>query len=257
VKTSLSYIIIFLLFILYNLAYLPVIDFRPYKPGTNLTEAMAIPPGAPSDKYDIRFIYEKDGVQKEFTLNDYPADDTTWKFIDQKSILISAGYIPPVHDFSLATDDGTDMTPLILGEQGFTVLMIARKLDKANEKYLMKGIDLGAMLEQTGTGFYIVTSSPASEAASCTRGLKTLFADETTLKTVIRANPGFVLLNKGTVMAMWSGRDLPEADKFTSDLNSLAIENHANKNKILVIFILILLVMFSFSVTSVLRRTDN
>ena len=102
----------------YNLAWLPVIDFRPYKVGTNIPEAMAIPPGAPADKYDIRFIYEKDGVQKEFTLNDYPANDTTWKFIDQKSVLISKGYVPPVHDFRLVTGQGIDMTDQITEASG-------------------------------------------------------------------------------------------------------------------------------------------
>ena len=93
----------------YNLAYLPVIDFRPYKVGTNLAEAMTVPPDATPDKYDIRFIYEKDGNQKEFTLNDYPADDTSWKFIDQKSVLISKGYVPPIHDFALMTGVGVDV----------------------------------------------------------------------------------------------------------------------------------------------------
>ena len=71
-NATLAFSFLFLLFMRYNLAYLPVIDFRPYKVGTNLPEAMSVPPDAQADRYDIRFIYEKAGEQKEFTLNDIP-----------------------------------------------------------------------------------------------------------------------------------------------------------------------------------------
>ena len=157
---------LFLLFMCYNLAYLPVIDFRPYKVGTNIPEAMSVPPDAEADRYDIRFIYEKDGLQKEFTLNDYPADDTTWKFIDQKSVLISEGYVPPIHDFTLVDGQGVDMTEQVTGSEGDVMLMIARKLDKSDRDGLAKGFDLGMELQREGRKFYIVTATPYEEARS-------------------------------------------------------------------------------------------
>ena len=67
---------------------------------------MEIPEGKPADEYLTTFIYEKDGVQKEFTLENYPSDDSSWKFIDQKSVLIKKGYQPPIHDFSITTTEG-------------------------------------------------------------------------------------------------------------------------------------------------------
>lgn len=152
-SATLAFSVLFLLFMRYNLAYLPVIDFRPYKVGTNLPEAMSVPPDAEPDRFDISFIYEKDGLQKEFTLNDYPADDTAWKFVDQKSVLISRGYVPPVHDFTLVDGQGADMTEQVIGSEADVMLMIARKLDKSDRDGLNRGYDLGIKLREKAGSF--------------------------------------------------------------------------------------------------------
>jgi len=251
-----AYAVIFLLFVWYNLSWLPVIDFRPYRPGTSLPEAMARPADAPEDKYDIRFIYRKEGVTKEFTLQDYPANDTTWEFVDQKSVLVSAGYKPPVHDFYLVTGDGADMTEDILGRPGFTLLMIAGKLEKSNKKGLSDGLDLGFEVQKQNIGFYIVTATPAEEAGAYTSGFTTLFADQTTLKTVIRANPGFLLLQNGTVMAMWSHRDVPSSDKFSGDLNALSVKTHVRRNSFLFAVCSVLIISLLFFITLPLRKKE-
>ncbi|HPH73964.1 MAG TPA: DoxX family protein, partial [Bacteroidales bacterium] len=140
---TLAYVFLFLLFMRMNLAYLPVIDFRPYSIGTNIAESMSIPHDAVPDKYDIRFIYEKDGVQQEFTLDNYPADDTLWKFIDQKSVLISKGYEPPISGFTLMTEQGVDMTDQVTRQDGDVMLMVARRLDESDRDGLTKGYRLG------------------------------------------------------------------------------------------------------------------
>ncbi len=256
IKSTSACIIVFLVFICFNLSYLPVIDFRPYKPGTNLPEAMAIPQGSPADEYDLKFIYEKNGVEKEFTLDNYPADDTLWKFVDQKSILISKGYTPPVHDFSLITSDGTDMTDVLLSDQGYTILMISRRLEKPDAKSLTEGFNLGRLLKEKNIGFYIVTSSNAEEAEKINPGFTILYGDETTLKTVIRSNPGYVMLHNGTVMAMWSHKGLPSPESFGTDLNSLAINSQYQKNTVLIIIITTLFILLTVSLTSRFRRID-
>lgn len=250
-------VIAFLLFMWYNLAYLPVIDFRPYRVGTNLPEAMSVPPGAPADKYDIRFIYEKDGVQKEFTLSDYPADDTAWKFIDQKSVLISAGYVPPLHDFRLVTENGVDMTDHITGSGEHLLLMVARRLEKADREGLLQGYDLGLSLQDKGKGFYIVTATPFETAAEIAPGFSLLFADETTLKTVIRSDPGFLLLHNGTVMAQWSAKNLPDKTEFDGDLNALAVRTLTRKKNILTIISSVLIVSLFVALSARFRLTDN
>lgn len=248
-NATLAFIFIFLLFMRYNLACLPLIDFRPFSTGTSLPEAMAIPPDAEPDKYDIRFIYEKDGVQQEFTLNNYPADDTAWKFIDQKSLLISKGYIPPIHDFTLVTEQGVDMTDQVTGQPGDVMLMIARDLDKSDRDGLVRGYDLGVELQKRGVRFYILTATPPYEAQGMVTGFNALFADEITLKTVIRSDPGFVLLHNGTIMGKWSYQTLPDTKEFSGDLNALAIRTQTKRNGRMVAVIALLTVLLAVTVT--------
>ena len=209
-----SAIFVFILFVLFNLIYLPVLDFLPYKTGVKIAEKMVIPEGVPSDEYQTTFIYEKEGEKKEFTLNNYPANDTTWKFIDQKSILIKKGYQPPIHDFSITSLNAEDLTQKVLSNQGFTVLMISRKLSAAGTKHLSDGFELGNYCIKNGIDFYILTASGTVEAKSYDNGLNFCSTDEITLKTMIRANPGYILLKDGTIIEKWSWANLPEKEWF-------------------------------------------
>jgi hypothetical protein len=254
---TLFFSFLFLLFMRYNLACLPIIDFRPYKVGTILPEAMAIPHDAEPDKYDIRFIYEKDGIQKEFTLSDYPADDTTWKFIDQKSVMTSRGYEPDIHDFTLMTREGADMTEEVTGNQGDVLLMVARRLEKSDRDGLVKGYDLGLALRESETEFYIVTATTPDKANGLVKGFNALYGDETTLKTVIRSDPGFVLLHNGTVAAKWSYHNLPARDEFTGDLNALALKNQAATRNRLVVISSILALLLAVALTLPFRLSSG
>jgi uncharacterized membrane protein YphA (DoxX/SURF4 family) len=85
----------------YCIKHLPIIDFRPYKIGKNIQEGMTIPESEEDnvDIYESVFVYEKDGTQKEFSLDNLP--DSTWTFIDAEHKLIKKGYQPPIHDFSI------------------------------------------------------------------------------------------------------------------------------------------------------------
>jgi Methylamine utilisation protein MauE len=206
--------ILFVLFALFNLRYLPVIDFLPYRKGVTIAKEMVIPEGAPPDQYRTTFIYEKDGKKKEFTLDNYPANDTSWKFIDQKSVLIKKGYQPPVHDFSITSMNGEDLTQKVLSNPGYTLLMISKKLREAPAKSLDEGFDLGKYCLSNGIDFYVLTASGTAEAKSYKNGLTFCSTDETTLKTMIRANPGYILLRNGTIEGKWSGADCPDKEWF-------------------------------------------
>ncbi|MDX9729073.1 MAG: DoxX family protein [Bacteroidales bacterium] len=259
---TVAYIFFFLVFMRMNLTYLPALDFRPYKVGTNIAEAMTIPEDAEPDKYDIRFIYEKDGVQQEFTLNDYPANDTAWKFIDQKSVLISRGYVPPIHDFTLINREGVDMTEHVTRYEGDVVLMIARRLEKSDRDGLMKGYNTGMELQRHGKEFYIVTATAPAEAEPLVTGFNALFADEIMLKTVIRSDPGFILLHNGTIAAKWSYHNLPDQEEFRGDLNTLAIKSMKDFTGRLIMLIAILFIIFAVALSvphtrSTLKDTNN
>ena len=83
----------------YCLYDLPLFDFRPYHIGADIRKGMEIPEGAEQPTFETTFILKKDGKTKEFTLDNYP--DSTWTFVDSKTVQTSEGYVPPIHDFSM------------------------------------------------------------------------------------------------------------------------------------------------------------
>jgi hypothetical protein len=197
-------------FSLFNLRYLPVIDFLPYKTGTVIKNKMTVPVGAPTDKYETTFIYEKEGQKKEFTIENYPADDTAWKFVEQKSVLISKGFVPEIHDFSITSMNKTDLTDSILANKGYTLLMISKKLEKAEKMKLEKGFETGLKCRNQGIDFYILTSSGSYLISGYANDLPFCQTDETTLKSMVRSNPGYILLRNGTIAGKWSWANLPD-----------------------------------------------
>jgi triosephosphate isomerase len=205
---------LFVLFCIGNLRYLPLIDFLPYKKDVRIADQMIIPEGAEPDKYLTTFIYEKNGEQKEFTLENYPADDTTWIFVDQKTTLLEQGYQPPIHDFAITTLDGIDITNQILADTGYTLLMISKKLEEADTVRLHNGFNTGQSVQSAGISFYVLTATSSDEILKHSNGLQFCTADETTLKTMLRSNPGYMLIHNGTIAGKWSTATLPETEWF-------------------------------------------
>lgn len=222
---------------------MPLFDFRPYKLGVNITEAMTIPEGAPVDEYRSTLYYQKDGVTKEFNENNIPWQDSTWKFVDSKSVLVKKGYTAPIESFGLMTTFGRDITDSILTYPNYYFLVVAYRLDRTNQKVVSKLNDIYFKAKANGYGFACATASTQGEIAafSSKTGAEYPFinADETMLKTVIRANPGLILLNKGTIIGQWHYSQLPPADYFNGDLNAKQISTlvEASSNRLSVMLI--------------------
>ena len=318
----------------YCLKNLPIVDFRPYHIGANIKEGMSIPDYEKNNLPIIEnvFIYEKDNIQKEFILkgsklidlsdnteHDYSVFTNEWKFVDRKDKIIKAGYVPPIHDFTiqpvyiegfsaepaddifvnlndykfiysnkeglteqfginnlpdsswtfqtvainnnlitidvskivlnystpenteqlfsiknlpstnykfLFADDyviqdnnpklkyGEDIANYILNNNNFSFLAIMTKLEDANENYLKSLDNVAIFCNENGYDFYCLTGSTED-------GIRTFIekhnphyyfynTDQTTLKTIIRSNPGLVLLRNGIVLNKWSGNKIPE-----------------------------------------------
>lgn len=204
----------------YNL--LPVLDFRPYKKGNNIIEGMQIPEDAPLDKYETTFFYEKDGIEQAFTLDNYPAEDSTWTFVRQESKLLEQGYVPPIHDFSIVTEDG-DITDLILEDAGYTLLVISHKVEKAATKNIKCVKSTIANAKKAGANVIWLTSSYSDEIEEFKTqyGIEDTFGatDDITLKTIVRSNPGLVLIKDATVIEKWHHNALPSKDKLNQLIN--------------------------------------
>ncbi len=223
------YIFIFFMLILIGIMSwsrlrLPLIDFRPYKVGNNLVELMEVPENAEPDIYRTTFIYQKDGVEQEFTLDNYPKGDTTWHFVDQKSVLIKKGYEPAIHDFQVVTMDYEDITYDILESDRPVTLVIMYDLNKTNRKQLTQLAKLYNDCLSNDEPFYILTGASTEDirvfcediAKEETNNTITPFShpnavfcmcDGTALKTIVRANPGVIILQNGTVIEKYNMRN--------------------------------------------------
>ena len=199
------------IFMQHNTRHLPIWDFRPYAIGTNLVEAMTIPEDAQGDEYETFFVLEKEGEQRMFAFDDYP--DSTWTFVRRESRLVSRGYVPPITDFYLSTLDGEDVTWEVLEQPGYTFLLVARNLGRANEGMLDVINDLHDYAKVGGHSFYMLTSSnmDAIEKWNSHTGAAYpyLSVDEVLLKTMVRANLGLIVLKDAMVVGKWSAADFP------------------------------------------------
>lgn len=209
-----------------SLYYLPLFDFRPYRIGTNIPRGMEIPKDAEQPLFETTFIMEKGGQRKEFTLNDYP--DSTWKFIDSKTVQVKEGYIPPIHDFSIADrKTGKDLTDSVLRHKGYTFLLIAPYLERADDSNFGDIDQLYEYAQTYNIPFYCLTASTAKAIQRWRdiTGAEYPFCitDETTLKTIVRSNPGLLLLKDGTIINKWSHNQLPNGAKLSLPITQSAL----------------------------------
>lgn len=196
---------------IYCYNHLPIIDFLPYKKGVSIPQAMIVPEGMPKDVYETNFIYEKDGVKKEFTLENYPKGDSSWVFVDQKTNLISKGYQAPIHDFSIVNAQYDDITQDVIYYEGYSYLLIMYDLNKASAEGAKRAEKIYQKYKDSATKFYALTASSDDEIAlfKQTNGLSFPFCktDPITLKTIIRANPGLILIKNGIITGKWHWKD--------------------------------------------------
>ncbi|MBF1538124.1 MAG: triose-phosphate isomerase [Prevotella salivae] len=209
-----------------SLYYLPIFDFRPYHIGVNIPRGMEIPKGAKLPQFKTTFIMEKNGQRKEFTLDNYP--DASWKFIDSKTVQTSEGYIPPIHDFSITDNKtGLDLTNSVLSHKGYTFLLIAPHLETADDSNFGDIDRLYEYAQSYDIPFYCLT-------ASTTKAIKRwidltgaeypfCITDEAVLKTIIRSNPGLLLLKDGTIINKWSHNNLPNEAKLSHPISQSSL----------------------------------
>jgi uncharacterized membrane protein YphA (DoxX/SURF4 family) len=201
---------------LYCYFNLPILDFRPYTIGTHIPDKMIIPEDAPKAEYETILLYEKNGKVKEFTLDNLP--DSTWQWVETQNFLIHEGYVPPIHDFTIQTPFGNDITDIVLNDPKFTFLMIAYNLNETSVKNIDQINKLAAYCKTSGKcNFICLTASVESviqDFKEKTNAQYMFYAtDEITLKTIVRANPGIVLLKQGTILDKWHHRNIPTIEE--------------------------------------------
>lgn len=185
----------------YVLMHLPWLDFRAYKEGSNIAENMEIPEGAPEAVFDYHWKFNINGEEKIVTTSGgYPQVDG--ELIGYETELVQEGYIPPVHDFTIEKGDQNFTTSFL--EKENLIVIVAYNIDKTEREgyYNIKKVTEEAIRK----GYTVIglTSSSTGVHEAFVRDFKLPFdfyyTDETTLKTIVRASPGIVSMNKATIL---------------------------------------------------------
>jgi uncharacterized membrane protein YphA (DoxX/SURF4 family) len=201
----------------YVLNYLPIADCLPFKKGNNIAQQMKPPPGAITDSFAIRFIYEKDGKQHEFAPENLPADYNTYKFIDRKDKLVRKGNAEPaIKGFSLTGVTGEDSTQVVLSQPA-SVLVFAQHLQSA--EWIADFKKVADAAKSKNIPVYLASQSleDAMNSFQKSKVVSVQFfnCDFTVVRTAARTDPTIYLLRNGTIVNKYSRR---EFDEVTEDL---------------------------------------
>jgi uncharacterized membrane protein YphA (DoxX/SURF4 family) len=195
------------------LMHLPSIDFRAYKIGNNLQEQMAIPEDAQKPILEYTWTFNINGEEEEFVTNgSYPSVEGDYVGVETKTI--DEGYIPPVQDFSIESDD-EDLTSYFLEKEKLLIVaMYNISKGEIEGEYKLKTLTDHAL--EKGYTVIGLTSSGSAEKALLKQDHNLNFdfylCDEKVIKTIVRANPGIIILNKGTVMQKAHWNDIEDLE---------------------------------------------
>jgi uncharacterized membrane protein YphA (DoxX/SURF4 family) len=206
-------------FPIYAYRNLPPLDFRAYKIGDNIKTNMQAGADYKPAEYESGFIYEnlKTGEQKHFDMKNYPwADTLNWKWIATDNILIHDAINPPkIVDFSITNLDGEDIKDSILNNKDYMFLLVCYDLTKTEDDETLhaKINDLYKLAEGEHIKMVALTAGDAKQIDDYKHKHQAMYdfanADGIVLKTMVRANPGLILIKDGTVIMNWHHNNFP------------------------------------------------
>jgi len=209
---------------IYTYNFLPVLDFLPYKIGANIPDEMKTPPGAVPDQFEITYHLrnKKTKEQKVMTDKEYLSSgiwkDKDWEtFGDTESKLIKKGFTPKIQDLVINDASGSNYTSELLSNPFYNLMIVANDLDKADVNAMGK---LNAMAIDLTHNYnirtVILTSTSPTNANIYAKAnhlvSEFFFVDAVPLKSMVRANPGVLLLKNGTIINKWHYHTMPTYD---------------------------------------------
>lgn len=198
-----------------SLSHLPVVDFRPYAVGNDLRGMVQ----SSYDTYEVVSVYEKDGERREFSEDNIP--DSSWLFVESRSELVTKGEKPLISDFSIVDwDEDYDIAEDVLADTGYVCVLVMEDVEKASVSRVDKINDLYDYCLENSVPFYAATSSEDTEIDLWRRRTGAEYpiywADASMLRTMVRANPGLLLLKNGVVAGKWDSADIPDIELLPS-----------------------------------------
>ena len=239
---------------IYCYRHLPVLDFRPYAVGKNITESMRLPEGAEPDQYEVTLKYKnkQTGEIRSFTEENYPWQDTlNWEYESSSERLVKKGYITPIHDLVIEHPTLGNITEEILEDDNYTILAVAYNLNQSDTQYQPAINRLAEYARKKGIRFYGLTSSTERDIEAYKKRNHVPYefctADEIQLKTTIRSNPGVIILREGTILDKWAGKDVPDVKELQdTDLTAYCVYSREQMQRIYLVYSIILLFFVAY-----------
>jgi len=225
---SIAVVVISLLFGLYTYNFLPVMDFLPYKIGAHIPSLMVIPPGEKPDEFQIMYHLKNKATKAEKDMSDKDYlkteiwKDNNWEIIGEPSkSLVKKGYEPKIKDLIITDASGTDYTKELIENPYYSLIFVAYSLNDTNPKAIG---DLNALAMNATQQFNIrtvlLTSNSAVDAEKFIKKnnlfSEVFYADAVPLKSMVRANPGIMLLKNGVVINKWHFHNVPNFEQLSS-----------------------------------------
>lgn len=238
----------------YCYRHLPVLDFRPYAVGKNITAGMRLPEGAEPDQYEVTLKYKnkQTGEVQSFTEENYPWQDTlNWEYESSSERLVKKGYITPIHDLVIEHPTLGNITEEILEDDNHTILAVAYNLTQSDVQYQPAINRLAEYAQEKGIRFYGLTSSSERDIETYKKRYHVPYefctADEIQLKTMIRSNPGVIILREGTILDKWAGKDVPDVKELQdTDLTAYCVYSREQMQRIYLVYSIILLFFVAY-----------
>jgi uncharacterized membrane protein YphA (DoxX/SURF4 family) len=197
----------------YAYRHLPFIDFMAWKVGNRVNQGTAAPV-----KFYVTYKNIRTGESKEYLAPNYPWNDSVWMsqwvFVSQRTADEGA---TGVMALLFEDETGADNTAAYLGIPDYHLFAAAWDLQKADTIGLKKLDRLFVIAAEEGYSMIALTSTLPAETNAIREKFRLempfYYADDVVLKTIVRSNPGLVLLNNGVVVAKWAWRDVPGWDE--------------------------------------------
>ncbi|HPE34774.1 MAG TPA: hypothetical protein PLI65_08265 [Bacteroidales bacterium] len=205
-------IVFFFGFQYFNFVNLPMFDFRPYRVGNRLTPENPLP----VENY-LTYRNKITGETKEYLSPNFPYNDPewleNWEFVSQRI------YDPNIIEgMNLAIIDfnGENVTQQIINNPDFQFFVVAWNIEDTDKRAFRKINTLYQKAEDANISFIVLTSSSREEvdefAAQLNLSEHLVFynVDDIELKTMVRANPGLMLIRDGLILDKWHNNNLPK-----------------------------------------------
>lgn len=213
----------------YTVNFLPFIDFLPYKKGSHIPSLMVMPEGAEEDVYELTYMMKNKESGEEKTISDKEYmegewwKDEAWEIVgDPTSRLLKKGYQIPITDLLITDANGEDVTAQLIENPYFNLIIVAWDLQHTDRKALAK---INETIKEAALAYHmrvvLLTAAPSRVAEELSDELDLLteifYADAVPLKSMVRANPGVLLMQNGVLLDKWHHNTFPKFEQLDKD----------------------------------------